>query len=231
MKTLHLVLNPVPGHLRFPLGDPHQQERQEAEEDVRFNPFVLPVIDGSQIQSCLQGPESPLDFHQLFVTQGDILRGQRVVTGGDDVLPVQMGLFFDLALVDLDRTGFQLPQVSPHCPVGKQRADVLLVTLTLLFLDGLEGFCNLFESLLAGGLVLSGFLRIMNQDKSPAALTTADNHFLDLQVLPDSGKSSPLGQNLLVNLLVVPELLPDDVMTAGLLKDQADSLPNSSPGP
>jgi len=52
------------------------------------------ILKMSQIQGRLQEPEGPYDFHQLSVTQGDILRSQRVVTGGNDVLPVQMGLFF-----------------------------------------------------------------------------------------------------------------------------------------
>ena len=57
MKTLHLGFNPVPGQICFPLGNPHQKKRQEAEEHVRMNPLILPVIDGSQIQGRLQGPE------------------------------------------------------------------------------------------------------------------------------------------------------------------------------
>ena len=93
--------------------------------------------------------------------------------------------------------------------------------LSLLFLDGLKSFVNLFESLLTGGLILSGFIGIVNQDKPAAALTIADNHFLYLQILPDGGKSSPLGQNLLVDLLVITKFLSYDVMTASLLKDQA----------
>ena len=88
MKTLHLVLNPVPGHARFPFGDPHQQESQEAQKHVRLNPFILPVIDGSQIQRRFEGPESPIDFHQLFVPQSDIPGAQSVIAAGDDVLTV-----------------------------------------------------------------------------------------------------------------------------------------------
>jgi hypothetical protein len=102
MKTLHLGSNPVPGHVGFPLGNPYQKERQETEKHVRLNPLILTVIDRSQIQGRFQGPESPFHFHQLFVTQSHILRSQCIVTGGDDILPVQMGLFFDFALVNLD---------------------------------------------------------------------------------------------------------------------------------
>ena len=169
MKTLHLVFNPVPGHVRFSFGNAHQQKRQEAEEHMGFYPFILPMIDRPQIQCRLQGPEGPLHFHQLFVAEGYILRGQRVVTGGDDVLPVQMSLLFDLALVELDRPGFQLFEVSPHGPVGQQGANVLLLTLPLLLLDGLKGFFNLFESPLPGGPILPGFFGIMNQNESSAA--------------------------------------------------------------
>jgi len=32
--------NPVPGHVGFPLGNPHQKERQETEKHMRLNPFV-----------------------------------------------------------------------------------------------------------------------------------------------------------------------------------------------
>jgi hypothetical protein len=99
MKTLHLGFNPVPGHIRFSLGNPYQKESQEAEEHVRLNPLTLPVIDGSQIQGRLQVPEGSFHFHQLFVTQDHILRSQGVVAGGNDVLPVKMGLLFNLALV------------------------------------------------------------------------------------------------------------------------------------
>jgi hypothetical protein len=59
---------------------------------VRLNPFILPVIDGSQIQRRFEGPESPLDFHQLFVLQSDIPGAQSVIAAGDDVLTGQMGL-------------------------------------------------------------------------------------------------------------------------------------------
>ena len=41
-----------------------------------------------------------------------------------DYMKNQMGLLFDLSLVHPDRAGLQLPQVSPHRPVGKQGTDV-----------------------------------------------------------------------------------------------------------
>ncbi|OPY81656.1 MAG: hypothetical protein A4E70_01090 [Syntrophus sp. PtaU1.Bin005] len=186
-----------------------------------FDPFILPVINRSQIQSRFQGSESPLHFHQLFVPQCHILRTQGVVTGGNDVFPVQMGLFSDLPFVDFDPPVFQLPQVSAHGPVGQKGADVLRVTVSGLLFDGLQSFFNLFDGLLASGLILFGFIRIVNQDKAAALFPVANDHFLDLQVFPNGSEPAPLGQNLAVGLLIVPELLADDVVTAGLLQDQA----------
>src|SRR5208337_5133200 len=100
-------------------------------------------------------------------------------------------------------------------------ANRFLVAFPFLFSDGLEGFINLFEGLFTGGFILLGLFRIVDQYEPAAALPITDNHFFYLQVLPNSGKSSPLGQNLLVDLLVVPEFLSDNVMTTGLLKGQA----------
>jgi len=60
----------------------------------------------------------------------------------------------------------------------------------------------------------------VDQNKSAAFLSRPDNDFLDFQVLADPEVTPPLGQHLFVNLLIVSQLLPQDVLTAGPLKDQ-----------
>jgi len=92
-----------------------------------------------------------------------------------DYMKNQMGLLFDLSLVHPDRAGLQLPQVSPHRPVGKQGTDVFLVARPLLLFDGLERLFNLSDRLLPGGLVLFGLLGIVNQNEPAASFTGADN--------------------------------------------------------
>jgi len=126
MKTLHYTTNMVPGVPRFSLRDAHQHERQETEKHMRLDAFILPMMNGPQIQGRFQGAEGPLHLQKLLVPQGDVFRGQAVVTGGEDVLPIQMRLLPDLALVDLDASVLELPEVSPKRPVSQKRANALL---------------------------------------------------------------------------------------------------------
>jgi len=146
---------------------------------MRLDPLILPMINRPQIQGCLHRAEGPLHFEKLLIAQSDVFRAQGVISGGDDVLAVQMRFLPDLALVDLDASIFELPEIASHRPVGQQRADALLMGLVSLIPQLFDGLFNPDKDILPGGLVFFGLLGIMNQDKPSASFPVADNHLFD----------------------------------------------------
>jgi hypothetical protein len=58
------------------LGDPDQQQREPAEDDVRADAVFLAVADGAQVQRRLDVAPAALDLEQLLVAQRDVLGRQ-----------------------------------------------------------------------------------------------------------------------------------------------------------
>ncbi|GEM_PF-5879746 len=169
---------------------------------------------------CLKGLEGPFYLQKLLVSQGDILGCQGVVTGGDNILPIQLRLLTDLAAVNLDGPVLEKPKVPAHCPMGHRRTDALLMGFPLLIPQLKADLFYLGQNLLPCGLVLFDLFRIVYQNKPSTFLPAADGHLLDLQVIPNLEISSPLGQNLFLNLLVVPKPFAQDILTTRLLKNK-----------
>ena len=217
MKALHNRSNMVPGAAGFPFRNPHQQQGKEAEEDMGMDTLVLPVIDGSEFKGGLERPEGPLHLQVLLVAEGDILGSERVIAGVDEVLAVKVGVLPDPAPVYGAAPVLELSDVPAHGPMRQQGADRLLVDLPLLVSYGSQGFFYPPDDPLPGCPVTLDFLGVEDQDEAPAALAFADDHLLGQHVLPNLLVSPSTGEDLLVDLPGIPELLSHDVMAARLL--------------
>jgi len=217
MNTLHDGSDLIPGATGLPLRDPHQEQGKKADKDMGSNAFVFPVVDGPELQGRLERPECPLHLQKLLVAQGNILGTERVIAGGDDVLAVEVGVIPDPALVYGDGTALELPNIPAHGSMGHQGADRFLVKLPLLVPYGGQEFLYPPENPLSRSLVTGGLFGIVDQDEPPAAFTIADNDLLDQHVVPNLLVPSTTGKDLLVDLLGIPELLPQNVVSSGLL--------------
>ena len=58
------------------LGDPDQQQRQPAQQDVGADAVLLAVVDGAQVEGGLHVAPAALDLEQLLVAERDVLGGQ-----------------------------------------------------------------------------------------------------------------------------------------------------------
>jgi hypothetical protein len=76
---------------------------------VGADPFFQAVIDRSQVEAGLERAEGVLHKEELFVSQGDVLRGEGVVRGAQQVLAVQP--LFRLNLGAVVNAGCKLPLI------------------------------------------------------------------------------------------------------------------------
>jgi hypothetical protein len=104
---------------------------------MRLNPFILPMIKRTKIQSGLKGPKSPLHFQELLVPKA-IYSGQRLLLLVK-IFPIQSLFGFHLGPIDFERSVFELPQIPPQCPMGQKSADGFLKDFPLVAQD-LESF-------------------------------------------------------------------------------------------
>jgi len=74
------------------LGDPDEQQRQPAQQDVGADAFFLAVVDRTKVQVGLHVPPAALHFQELLVAGGDVLGRQRRVGAAQQPLAVQPGL-------------------------------------------------------------------------------------------------------------------------------------------
>ena len=218
MQTLHGGPDPVPGKTGLPLGDPDEEKRQKADEHVGGDAVVFVVVERPEFEGGLEGPEGLLHLEELFLAEGRIFRGETIVAGGEDVLPVEMGLFTDLLPVDDQRAALLLSEVQSEGLVGEKGTDVLPVGPPLI-LQGREGLLKTGNVPCSRYLVLLGLLGIGDEDEASAALAVADGDLLHPEVVPDDLVSSFPGEHLFMNDLVIPELLTEDIVTARGLED------------
>ena len=57
-------------------------KRQHAHEDVRLDPFLCPVEDGTTLERALKRLNPPLDLGELLVAPDDLGRGAKDVPAG-----------------------------------------------------------------------------------------------------------------------------------------------------
>lgn len=103
-------------------GDPDQQQREPAEQDVGADPCLEPVVHRAQREDRLHVPEGALGLQQVLVLQGDLVGGQVRVRGGEQVVTVQAFLRHDLGPVDHEAHGSGLLDPLAEGLVVAQRA-------------------------------------------------------------------------------------------------------------
>lgn len=113
--------------LRPPLGgsalaDPHQQQRQPAQQHVRADPLLHPVVDGPQIQGVFERAEGVFDLDELPVAHGEIFGGEAIIRGAHQVRAVEPRLGPHLVRVDLQPAVLVRAEVEPIGGVGQERA-------------------------------------------------------------------------------------------------------------
>jgi hypothetical protein len=81
-----LGTNRTPGLIGAGLGDADDDEPEEADQHVGADAIGLAVEDGPQAQDSLEVAEGALGLEQLLVAQRDVLRRERRVRGGEQVL-------------------------------------------------------------------------------------------------------------------------------------------------
>ena len=99
MKTFQLGPDLGPGHAGLQLCDPNQQQGEPAKHNMGADAVGLGVVYRSEGQGRLQGPEGPLNFHELFIPQGNILGRQTLVTGAQQIFAIQFFRLLDLGLI------------------------------------------------------------------------------------------------------------------------------------
>jgi len=219
VDSVHGRPDRVPGLPSFPLGHPDQMQGQPAQKHVGTDPIFFAMMDGAKFERGLQRPEGALDLEELLVSESHVFRGERVVGGGQQIFSVEALLRADLPHVDGDPPVLRLPQVPTVGLVGEKRTGRLLVTTHLRVAHRFESRADLPEVLLPGGEILLRLLRIEDQDEPATALAVSHDDLLDLHVLPDLPVAAGGGERRLIGLLPVPQLLSEDVVAAGPLKD------------
>ena len=225
VDSVHGRPDRVPGLPRFPLGYPDKMQGQPAQKHVGSDPIFFAMMDGAKFERGLQRPEGALHLEELLVPEGHVFRGERVVGGGQQILSVEALLRPDLPHVDGDLPVPRLPKVPTVGLVRQQRASRLLVTTHLRVAHRFERRADFSEVLLSGGAILLRLLRVQDEDEPATALPLADDDLLDLHVLPDLPVAPGGGERRLIGFLLVPQLLSENVVAAGSLKDSSVLFP------
>src|SRR5512137_2196706 len=210
----------VPGVARFVLDDPDEQKGQETEKDMGPDPLFLPVVDGPELQGGLERSEGPLHLDQLLVPQRDVLGTETVIAAGQQIGAVKTLLGGNFRLVEPDAASLELPEIPAHGPVRQKRTHPPAVLLTLSITKNSQMLLYLLQRPVPRQSVLLCLLRIVHDDEPPAPLAvTAHDDFLDLKGVTNFPVPAGTGQGLGMHPVGITQLLPDDVMPPGLLKD------------
>jgi len=214
MASLHNRPDAVPGFPRLPLRNPHKKECQVTEKNMRFDPFVLAMKERTKLKGRLQRPESSLHLHELFVAQGHIFRGERIVGSRKQIFAVQSLLISDFGPVDPQAPAFGLFDQPAHGPMREQRTDGLLVGFPRLLTQSLDLFLYSLESPLSRSIVFFGLFGIKHKNKPATPFSLANHDLLDLQVIFDLLRAALEGERFLMSLLAVPKFLSQDIMSS-----------------
>src|SRR6266536_1023031 len=129
VEALELVAEVAPGLAGGALGDADEQQGEPAEQHVGADPLFLAVVDGPQLQRCLQIAPCALDLEQLFVAEGDVLGGEGGVGGAEQKLAVQALLGVDGGPVDAEQAGARLAKEATVAGPGLEPAGELVPRL------------------------------------------------------------------------------------------------------
>jgi len=225
VDSVHGRPDRVPGLSRFPLGHSHHMQGQPAQKHVGSDPILFAMMDGAKFERGLQRPEGALYLEELLVPQRHVFRGERVVGGEQQIFSVEALLRADLPHIDGNLPVLRLPQVPTVGLVGEKRTGRLFVTTHLRVAHRFESRADFPEVLLPGGEILLRLFRVQDQDEPATALAVSHDDLLDLHVLFDLLVAPGGGERSLVGFLPVPQLLSEDVVAAGPLKDPSVLFP------
>jgi hypothetical protein len=121
MKTFQLGPGLGPGHVGLHLCHPYQEQCEPAKHNMGADAIRPGVVDRSEGQGRLQGPEGLLNFHELLIPQGNILGRQTLVTGTQKIFAIKFFRLPDLGLIHCQLTGLQFFEIPAHGSVGQKR--------------------------------------------------------------------------------------------------------------
>src|SRR5690625_3459108 len=90
---------------------------------MRSDAVTPTVVDGSDVNRVLEVPVDPFNLVQLLVAHGDILSSHVLITGADQVLPIELRFSGDFGLVDYELAVLLLPQVPAEHLVRHEVTD------------------------------------------------------------------------------------------------------------
>ena len=138
MKTFQLSPGPGPSHTGLHLCNPYQEQGEPAEHNMGADTIRFGVVHRPEGQGCFEGTEGPLNFHELFIAQGNILGRQAFVTGAQKIFAIQFFSLPDLGLVNCQFAGFQLFEVPAHRSVGQESVFCFEVRFVGLLFQGFQ---------------------------------------------------------------------------------------------
>ena len=82
LEKVQVILDPSPGELTLPFGDSRQEESQDTNLDMGFNPPWQPVIHRCQLDlGGLECAKTPFDNQETFIAGGGVFQGNGVIVG------------------------------------------------------------------------------------------------------------------------------------------------------
>jgi hypothetical protein len=184
VHALQLPAELGPGVAGGGLGDPNQDQCEEAQGDVGADALLFAVVDRAQVEDVLEVSPGPLDLDELLVQHGQVGGGDGVVGARQQPLAVQLGLGAGLGLVD-GEPPLAAGEVAGQGGVGEQLAFGAQPGVALLAVDGGKLVLEALEGSLPAGLVSPGLGQVAAEDEPSPADAVADPDLLDLEVVGD----------------------------------------------
>lgn len=194
MASLHNRPDAVPALRGLPLTNPHKKECQITEKHMRFDPFVLAMIERTKLKATSSEESVSSEVERRYLPS----------SASSCLSSAQLILRRPLLLCLINR-----PMVLGFSRLISQSPD---------------HFFDPLESPLSCGLVLFGLLGVKDKNEPPAPFSLAHSDLLDLQVIFDFLEAALEGERFLMGLLAVPKFLSQDGMPSGSLEEAAVSL-------
>ena len=170
-----------PGPAGRVLGGAGQEESEPAEDDVGADAVLAPVAGRPEVDDLLHVAPA-LNFQELLVAQGDVLRGQLRVGGAQQVLPIEVLLGLRPGRVDPEQAAGGGAQVAAQPGPRRDHAAELRALVSAELAGLTDHLLETGDHAAADGGVALGGLGVEADDEP---LVIGDPHFLDLQVPRD----------------------------------------------
>ena len=122
VEPFELTAEVAPGVVGLAFGDPDEQEREPADEDVGADALLEAVEDRAEPEGALEVAEGAFGLEQVLVAERGVFGADVRVAGGDEELAVEALLGGDLGAVDPGPAARGVAEVAGERRVGAQLA-------------------------------------------------------------------------------------------------------------